>query len=58
MLCPKCLSDNVIIQDSKLKYGSRYRWRRRKCNDCGNQWHTIEINEDEFKRLVKNSEID
>lgn len=41
MLCPKCNSIKVVCVDSRPKpFGTQ---RRKKCNDCGYKFHTVEV---------------
>lgn len=38
--CPDCLSLEYITIDSRGKQG--YRYRRKKCLQCGTSWNTVE----------------
>lgn len=39
--CPKCLSNQVAIYDSRLIEGERI--RKRKCLECDARWFTKEV---------------
>lgn len=49
MNCPKCGSDDTAVRDTRMTGIVRY--RRRKCNRCGNKFSTMEIPMQEYIRL-------
>lgn len=49
--CPKCLSDNDRVTDSRTVGGQV--WRRRECRRCNGRWSTFEITKEEYERLSK-----
>lgn len=49
MNCPKCGSDETAVRDTRMTGIVRY--RRRKCNRCGNKFSTMEIPMQEYIRL-------
>lgn len=40
--CPQCGTYASLVLDSEpAQYG--YRWRRRRCKECGARWNTYEV---------------
>lgn len=51
MVCPKCGSYNVIVIDSRPADAMVN--RRRKCCVCDYRFNTVEVNTDNYDRLVQ-----
>jgi transcriptional regulator NrdR family protein len=49
--CPNCGQNSSVI-DCRIRKDGGVR-RRRKCDECGHAWNTIEFSESEFERLLK-----
>lgn len=43
MTCPKCYKAQTVVIDSRAKNDPIYIRRRRKCNECGYSFITIEM---------------
>lgn len=52
MDCPYCFGSTRVV-DSRPEEDSVD--RRRKCKECGKTFHTLEIDLDTYRRLVKGS---
>lgn len=50
-VCPKCKKDNNKVVDSRVPDGEEHVWRRRHCLSCSKRWNTVEVPEEELKRL-------
>lgn len=53
MECPKCGSENYRTVDSR---DGKIRRRRKECNSCGIRWSTVEINAEDYERLLAEEE--
>lgn len=50
-ICPNCSQRSSSVSDSRpLNEGSIR--RRRRCNNCGTAWNTVEIPDGQFKALL------
>lgn len=49
MICPKCLSKNTGVIDSRPVAKGRSTRRRRACFKCKHRWSTIEVNVLKFR---------
>ena len=51
MNCPRCGSNQVIVIDSRQKQNETVIKRRRRCTNCFHTFGSVEIYEDELKKL-------
>ena len=49
--CPNCKAESAKVVDSRLR-ADGYIYRRRECSMCGKRWTTIEVPEDEMRRII------
>ena len=58
MVCPKCKSEQIIVLDTATKKSKTENslFRRRKCLICEHRWNTIEIEEENYKELLFDSQ--
>lgn len=57
LACPACGRHRLAVIDSRKSNGHGAVRRRRKCEDCGYRYSTIEISEAVFKSLVKSDTL-
>lgn len=50
--CPECDSTNQRVVETRTGEYNTPR-RRHKCMNCGHKWFTVELNEEQLKRLIK-----
>ena len=46
MTCPKCKARAYVVSHKNYEFGNRF-YRLRRCKNCGNEFTTAEIFEDE-----------
>ena len=59
IICKKCGSDNCTVTDTRNReiYGiGKTIYRRRKCNQCGYRWITVELYLSDAERKIKMEE--
>jgi transcriptional regulator NrdR family protein len=52
MNCPRCGSNQVMVIDSRPRQNETVIKRRQRCSNCFYTFGSVEIYEDEFKKLT------
>ena len=58
-VCPRCFGDESLVEKTKVDprgYYRGWRYRRRRCKECGARWVTVELNYWDFESLIKEGE--
>lgn len=57
LACPTCGGHRLAVVDTRRTNGHGAIRRRRKCEDCGYRYSTIEISESVFKSLIRSDTL-
>ena len=55
MRCPRCKSEQVIVVDTRKRWGTV--WRRRECYNCKNRFNTYEMDEETYEAFMRVRDI-